>query len=400
MGVELLGGLSAGNALFNQAGSIYSSERQLKAQQRENQLNREYQTQERLAAQVYNTQERLDVQQYNRPENMVQRFKDAGLNPTLAMGGTSQGVVQPQSSSGQSSPGGITPVANPFQGGLGSNFAEIVDGLSKVGLFESNKKLINEEVRSYLLKNSGQEVLNEIQSIELEINKSLKDTRINKAFEEYTQSVLNTALMSKDVDLKQAQIELTKASKVLQDALSKYHGEKAIIANILGSRLITIIESWVTAQKSVARSNNAAAAESDSRTVLNKIDANSRVELNDAIIAKLSEDVRESISRQGINQWQAKVVEYTADKLMPEANHSELVFWKEFMKDIVNTGIDAFATYSTRGFYKALDSNAKSRIDNEIKRMEKDYAPHTDSDVYYNKHGEYIGRKEHHYGGR
>lgn len=400
MGASIMGGLGAVGGILNAGGAVYNSERQIAAQREENAKNREYQTKERLATQEYNTQEREAVQAYNTPENQVTRFQKAGLNPVLAMGGTTQSVVQPQSSSPQSSPGGISPVANPFQGGLGDNFAAIVDGLSKIGLFDSNKRLLNSEIEKYISETSGQDTLNKLHEIEYRIKNELKDITISRAFEEYTQSIIKTAQDSKNLDKTDSEIALNKATEKLNSELSKYHGEKAVIAGILSKELINILTTWYNTQSSVQAANYGSARQSNSQAALNEIDSKSRVELNDATLAKLSEDVRESISRQGINAFQAKVIEYTANKLAPEANHAEAVFWKNFIKDLVYMGTDVFATYTTRGFYKALDSNAKARIDNEIHRMEKEYSPYTEEHVSYDSHGNYSGHKEVHRGGR
>ena len=108
---------SIGGSLITANSSEKIANKNLDAQQRENQLNRDWQTQQAELARQYNTQERLSAQQwneqmqdkqnaYNDPSAQAARYRAAGINPNLALGGSGVQSISasPASSSGQSSP--------------------------------------------------------------------------------------------------------------------------------------------------------------------------------------------------------------------------------------------------------------------------------------------------------
>lgn len=376
----ILGSSLLGSTIGALTGS-YNNDKQIKAQREENRLDRAHQTSERIASQEYNTSERLATQEYNTPSAQVERYRDAGLNPALMTGGTAQSVVNPQSSSPVGAGGhGLSPLANPLQGGLGSGFADIVKGLSDIGLFDSNKRLINEQVESLILKNTSQELLNDFQNVQNEIRKVTKSDEIGKSFQEYLLAEINVHNAHKQGDdiqastsLKKAQEQLAHAQSSMNLALSKLHGNKAVIAELASSELKSIINTWKNTQKSAQAANYGAANQSNSQAELNKIDAKSRVELNDATIAKLGEDVRSLVSSQGVDENRANLLNLISQRIKPSSDHSELVFWKDFAKDVINTGLEAFATVTTRGAYKALSQSQKEKIDFQLEIMKEMY---------------------------
>lgn len=84
---------SSAFSVYNNERSISSAKDQLEKEQEFNaeqaQLNREFQTSERLAAQEYNLDMWNLQNEYNSPEQQLQRLKAAGINPN-AMYGSSQ----------------------------------------------------------------------------------------------------------------------------------------------------------------------------------------------------------------------------------------------------------------------------------------------------------------------
>lgn len=90
----------------------HASDKKFNAQQA--QLNREWQTSERIASQDFNMQMWNMNNEFNSTQNQLQRYMDAGGNPNTFFGGSSSAVAQPVTTS----PGG--PGA---QGSTGDAFA-------------------------------------------------------------------------------------------------------------------------------------------------------------------------------------------------------------------------------------------------------------------------------------
>lgn len=85
-------------------GSLISGNKQQKAQERENEKNRQFNAEQaRLNREFQRSESRYNLAyqaQYNSPAAQVQRLKDAGLNPALAYGNSNTGMVSAQSASG------------------------------------------------------------------------------------------------------------------------------------------------------------------------------------------------------------------------------------------------------------------------------------------------------------
>ena len=94
VGTPLLGvGTSILGGLFSGIGANKRQDKAIKAQREENEKARQYNKQ--MAEWYRDTQrENLkDEREYNLPSNVMQRLKDAGLNPDLMYGNGASGLV-------------------------------------------------------------------------------------------------------------------------------------------------------------------------------------------------------------------------------------------------------------------------------------------------------------------
>lgn len=390
MGASLLGGISAGASIAGKAldsvTGIRTNSYNAHLMEEQNALNRAHQTSERMAQQAYQTSEREAVQQYMNPDNIKSRYLAAGFNPVLAMGGTSSQVVSPQGATqGGSSGGMVSPLANPFQGGLGSDFAQIVEGLSKIGLFDSNKELINSQIKNYLADTSNKEILSEINKIEKSVQENLKDTRINKAFEEYTQAIIKTAQDSKNLSKTDSEIALNKAAEELNKKLAKYHGEKAVIAGILSKELINILTTWYSTQTTVQQSNLSTANKNNSEAALNTEDLKVRGEINEQTLQLLGHQVESAYRDNQLKGFQRDILKNQAIQERVKASHAEALFWRDFIMDSLTQGMNVFSSYQKGKFFKALPSHQQQQVRLEVERLERSYS--TTSTTHYDAFG-------------
>ena len=95
-GVDLLGGLISNNS------SKKNAERAIRAQQEENQKNRDYNLMLAQQQNAWNVEQWERENEYNTPANQMARMKEAGINPDLAVGGGAQSLsaASPQMTAG------------------------------------------------------------------------------------------------------------------------------------------------------------------------------------------------------------------------------------------------------------------------------------------------------------
>lgn len=120
---SLLGGaVSGASGLLGSLLSIGQQNKMLKAQQHENQLNRDFNSAEAQKLRDFQVQMFNMTNDYNDPSKVVQRLQSAGLNPALAFGGF-QNATFGGSSAQASSSGSISPTPADMSGISNMGFA-------------------------------------------------------------------------------------------------------------------------------------------------------------------------------------------------------------------------------------------------------------------------------------
>lgn len=79
--------LAGSSGVLGSIASAFNQRKILKAQQKENELNRQFNHNEAMLARQYNTDMFNKTNEYNDPSNVVNRLTKAGINPALAFGG-------------------------------------------------------------------------------------------------------------------------------------------------------------------------------------------------------------------------------------------------------------------------------------------------------------------------
>lgn len=135
----VLGGLSFGGSVVNSILGNSQNKRTLRAQQEENEKNRQFNHNEAALSRQYGLDVLHDQQAYNSPVEFVKRLQAAGLNPALAYSQLSDDAASSPSSTPASSSGGLSPL--PYQG-----FDSLT--LSQAALNNAKARNIQEDTRN------------------------------------------------------------------------------------------------------------------------------------------------------------------------------------------------------------------------------------------------------------
>lgn len=237
--------------------------------------NRRHNTAERLAAQQYNTSERVasqdwqesmwnknniyNEQMYNKyqsPEAMARQYKEAGLNPTLAVNNSSLGSIgsvshAPNGSTAQSiqpayvNNAGIPFLENPMITGSFVNMAAALKSLGEAKKLGIDTKYYEDEwkerIRDMRNKNSAQELINNINAkyldhrTKLEIDKLLveidKDNADIIRIRQMTRNLVNEGRISKAVADHWLETWLNEQNKIKADTVASTAGATASYAS-------------------------------------------------------------------------------------------------------------------------------------------------------------------------
>ena len=196
--------LSAGiGAVGNIAGTLVGSllanrnarkEREFNAEQA--QLNRDYQTQERLDTQEFNLNMWNMNNEYNSPSAQLERAKAAGINPNSIIGDMSKSASSPVTSSPMS---GASALSN-SAGALGS---AMISAGSQIGINTANmlNALADTDSKRYWLSYDQQTEHQRIEILSGSRDKIFADVGIAKADEKIAWETMKTVIQCKEQDL-------------------------------------------------------------------------------------------------------------------------------------------------------------------------------------------------------
>ena len=385
--------LGGGSSLVNTAVGIRQNSYNAHLQEEQNALNRDWQTQEAEKARQYNTQERLASQQfavdmmnkqneYNTPVNQASRLRQAGLNPALAMGGNVQSVSASSSpSSPQSSPmpsqvAGISPVSQPLDlqipsilNGVGSFYKNLADA-KKTGV-DTDVMLNSFDalVRSNILDVETKGLANNILSIDKDIKEHTKDAAISKAWDESKKAMYDALLASDEQSRQPLVAKLLESQNKLNDVLSKYHGENAELVGLEVANFDRKLQAYLNLSSAKASNERSQAALNNWTVSWNKSTEGWRSDEFYESLRKLRNEnaISETTLREA--KAAAAVAEYAEE-------NKEIVFWKDLIADIVNTGtnaVGAFAHLKSAKAWKAMSDNQKANIERKIEQMQWEY---------------------------
>lgn len=232
----------------------------------------------------------LESQEYDRrmnayqtPEAQARLLQEAGFNPLLAATGVQgtqpnptvsngNGMSSPSAPSFGQSPNPGNPdfqMVTPAQVGNSAMLEAVSGMIEKLSVAMKNgmdvhtsRTLLEEQLRSFILKNNGQELLNVSQQIDNFIAENTKGTKVKKIFQDYQNSVVTEILLKNQSDESVSRSLLNFSNKFLADLQGKIDGEKLIQLQILTENYQDIITAWKRNVNSSTSKNLASSAES------------------------------------------------------------------------------------------------------------------------------------------
>lgn len=224
---------------------------------------RNWATNERLAAQMFNRNERLQTQQWNTPTHMAQMYRAAGLNPSVNSSSMASASSSPVSSTpvgASSAAPGNSVVPNVPQ--LIASGADLVQALAKNTETQANLPLVNQQVQYLLQKTYGEEKANELKDLSVAFEKASMPSKVKQEFEKLSSLIIQNGVAIKQGKVFDADVALKESQERLNDMLKNLHGEELVKAQFFNNRLQDIYDADMALKGSQTREANAKAVES------------------------------------------------------------------------------------------------------------------------------------------
>lgn len=352
------------NVLGGSAGSAMSSE----SQRQENQLQRDWQSQENEKSRVFNAEQaqlnrdfELDMwnkqNEYNTPANIVKRMMAAGVNPAAAFrqGAGATGISQnlPSGSMASSSP---VSASFPFSGTQASMEALSVRGaylksltgaikdLSGAGVDKANVEKIWQEISSMVSEQKLTELKAEAQDL---ANQVYALTGKKRAMAEVNNLISDLYVKSANI----AYIEAKTYNEKLQQFEIYWRGFEAKFKALLGEKdyeKAKIVLKWLEPQlKANLRNTEADTREKNSRSELNAATASLHAEL--AKTEYTFRPIREYLLNDEHNlnvrtidskvkEWQSKANEAEQKAFLEALKAQDLKSYNSFQRVLLGKG--------------------------------------------------------------
>lgn len=284
-GASAAGGLA--NGFISSSSSKNIADKQINAQKQENQINRDWQTEQAEIARNFNQSERVAAQdwqkamidfqnEYNSPVNQAARYRDAGLNPNVVMSGQSQSISATPSGSPQSSSPtvgsvqGLSPVS---QQPLDLQLPQMANAVASMLTGVANAKKAGVET-SWLEKSmdlnlrnlSADASLKDITSKGIQLDNALKSMKfpsdIKRAIADAQKAAYDAVISFETIGKVKNETELISTQKRLNDALSKLHDTNTQLVGLDVATYWQRLNSALKLQSAQANSANASAVAS------------------------------------------------------------------------------------------------------------------------------------------
>lgn len=357
----------------------------------ESQLAREWQTAERLSQQQFQSEQwekQFEMQnEYNTPANQSRLLQHAGINPSVYFGG--HGMVTTNSTgsvSSPSAPSASLPSAAQAHGSAGypsqipafiSSVGNFVKDLAGAGLQGAETyqlgRMLNERFRGLVLDNSQKSLVNKGIALNNDFFDKIKDVRVKKAWQEYTNLTADYYLKLSQGDKNVSDVALSESQKRLNDSLNSLKGYEA---TMLKMRLAQYNQELYAMRQSLlgqAAAGYGSAAYSNAQAGLSRYELSYRKAL-EATNLDAAQNAAQKLYDDGqISHAQLGILKSEAIIKGVQADNAAVSFWKDFALDIVHEGVGAFGEFKKLGFYKDLSDTQRRKVDNEVERLRKDY---------------------------
>ncbi|UPW41791.1 DNA pilot protein [Peromfec virus RodF7_9] len=238
-----------------------SQKKMLEAQQKENQLNRDFNAQQAQLARDYNTQMVNAQNRYNSPVETMKRLQAAGLNPNLVYGslGDMGSIGVGSTSSSASSSGSISPVMPDTSGLTSAGNSPLV--AAQVRLLDAQAKktdaerdLTAEELKWMPQINKGIIQLNDSNIRLTNMRTDLTEAEKKRVAKDMEQIQANTDLLKQNIQNARTENHLTQQQiySYMIDNYIKSKSAQSIIDNYANEAKISKAEATYRAQQLIA----------------------------------------------------------------------------------------------------------------------------------------------------
>lgn len=419
VGAAVAGGVNLAGSALQADQSSSNVNKQLRAQSEENQKNRDWQTEQAEIArqweagqvfqqnqftreqagqqQLYNLQSMKQQALYNSPVYQRQQLEAAGINPQVYFGykssfggsspvaGGAPGIPSPGSAPGVGSVQGLSPVgyqpANLQIPELMSSLGSMMSGLAnakKSGIETSFlEQSLESRIKEAVAKGDMAETAAALQELDLAFQKANFDTRLKHAYAQYKETLVNIDLLSEKKLTEQEEQKLKQATAAMNKAIQALNEEEKNKLGIVIQYLPRMLESEILANRGSAAAGFGSAANQRAQAAVNNVVAKIKSEefkfTNETLRYQLDTLKNENY----ISSKQTEIVDAAAAQAEYEKDHQALLFWKNFICDVLQTGVGAFATYRNSAAFLNLSKSSKDEVTRKIQEMRFKYG-----DVY------------------
>lgn len=320
-----------GSALLGNSSNQQLSKKQMAYNTSEREASQAYQTSEREAQNLY--AERM-YNNYQSPAAMVKQFREAGLNPRLALDSGSMGQIAASSGSSGGAPSGSMP-SMPYQPGnifstgfmdIANSFKAIAEAKRAGAETNSIESLLEEQLRGIKLSNDAQDFLNSVD------RKYLDDERA-KMLASVVQDISLKKLQGRELR-KKLQL-LAKENIIKQNVVdtwySRFQGDMEEQMSRTGVNIENqhLLREKAKSEPALRDAARAEAAASRSVALLNDLD----YDINSATTYEQKQLIREHVE---ILRKQYDVLQEESNKLRKEGKYYEWHMVNESLKVVAD----------------------------------------------------------------
>lgn len=368
----IAGGASLGSTLLGIGGSAASNQLTRDNMRLQASLNKELQQQSAELSQK-NWLEQFNLQnKYNLPSAQVSRLMAAGINPFVD-GSAAAPVAGNQQGPSPSTVGvaGVQSHAAPAMN-LAGSIRDLIAAAKEAKGIPYLDKLIESQIKSLVSKANSDEANAVLTSISAEIKREFGMKTASKTLE-----LMDKRLGEIQSIIDRNDMEGLKAWKegLLADARAALTAKEYQAFETKLSKLFALYDSQIESNKASAQESRASAGLLGERTngqiIENGINAlvyDKKADILDAELKKLKAEGK-------LTEEQYNIASAAAARAALEKEYAEVLFWKDFITDIVETGVDvvdAIKAIKVSQSYKNMSESSKRRADLELDKFERE----------------------------